>query len=70
MLLTCLYRDLSGKIPDLKVRLIMHSHITVAEQTARQGGWHGMLFYLKSLELDLRCGFKLGTVCGYGRDEH
>jgi hypothetical protein len=33
---------------------------------ARQGGCHGMVFYMKSLDLDLRMGYELGTVFGYG----
>ena len=55
--LYCLYKDLRSKIPDLDDRMEAH------------GGRHDILFLLKSFELDLRMGYKLGTVFGYGMDE-
>jgi len=70
ILTTCLYKDMSAKIPDLEDRLIANSQLLISQQTMLQGGEHGTLFFLKSLDLDLRCGYKLGTVCGYGRDEY
>jgi hypothetical protein len=69
ILFMCLYKELSGKVEDLDSRILAHSHVFEAEIISSYGGAHGMLFFLKSLELDLRCGYKLGTVCGYGRDE-
>ncbi|NQT14234.1 MAG: hypothetical protein HQ582_15875 [Planctomycetes bacterium] len=33
-------------------------------------GGHGLLFLLKSLDLDRRCRWKLGTVFGYGREDY
>ena len=41
---------------------------TNASGITNAGGSHDVLFFLKSLDLDLKLGFKLGTVCGYGRD--
>ena len=69
ILIVCLYRDLEKRIPDIDDRLTMHAHINISEHTSLLGGEHSMLFFLKSLDLDLRCSFKLGSVCGYGRDE-
>jgi hypothetical protein len=64
----CLYNSLKTKINDLDARILGHSHIVRQERITNDGGSHGILFYLKSLDLDLRLGLKLGTVCGYGRD--
>jgi hypothetical protein len=64
----CLYNSLKPKINDLDRRILEHSHIIRQERITVEGGLHGILFYLKSLDLDLRLGLKLGTVCGYGRD--
>ncbi len=69
ILVLCLYNDLKAKIPDLDSRLIDHTHVIHGQRITWQGGQHDILFFLKSLDLDLRCGFKLGTVCGYGRDD-
>ena len=55
---------------DLDLRILEHAHYLPGEQITLQGGNHDILFYLKSLDLDLRLGFPLGTVCGYGRDDH
>lgn len=67
--LLCLYEDLSSKIPDLHDRIVRHSHEYFGWQITLSGGEHDILFFLKSLDLDLKYGYKLGTVCGYGRDE-
>ena len=70
ILLLCLYKDLKAKIPDLDDRILDHTHVYLGNQITALGGNHDVLFFLKSLDLDLRCGYKLGTVCGYGRDEY
>ena len=31
----------------------------------QKGGIHSPLFLLKSLDIDLQCGYKLGTTMGY-----
>jgi len=67
-LILCLYRDLEQKISDLYERIIDHTHEIFGTEITNAGGSHDVLFFLKSLDLDLKLGFKLGTVCGYGRD--
>ncbi len=69
ILLVRLYNDLKNKVDDLDKRIQDHTHVYMGEEITADGGDHDILFYLKSLDLDLRCGYKLGTVCGYGRDE-
>ena len=69
VLFLCLYNDLKSKISDLDKRILSHSNAFNSEEISRKGGEHGILFFLKSLDLDLRCGYKLGTVCSYGRDD-
>lgn len=69
ILLLCLYNDLKNKIDDLDQRILNHTHVFSGEKITDLGGNHDILFLLKSLDLDLRCGYKLGTVCSYGRDE-
>ncbi len=64
-----LYNKLSPQIPDLRKRLLDHCELYSYVETFKSGGQHGVLFFLKSLDLDIRCGFPLGTVCGYGRDK-
>lgn len=67
-LLLALYKKLSPLIPDLDKRLAEHGEMYSQYRVRSLGGYHGLLFYLKSLDLDIRCDYKLGTVCGYGRD--
>lgn len=67
--LLSLYNDLKGKIPDIDHRIVLHTHLYRGEEITAEGGNHDILFLLKSFDLDLRLGHKLGTVCGYGRDE-
>ena len=65
-ILFCLYRDLKSKIIDLDERIEAHGHILHSNQIAEQGGPHDILFLLKSFDLDLKMGYRLGTVFGYG----
>lgn len=67
-LLIALYRKLTPKIPDLPNRIQQHSELYGQQCVTSFGGSHGLLFFLKSLDLDIRLGYSLGTVCGYGRD--
>lgn len=69
ILLISLYNDLKIRIDDLDARILNHTHSISQVRITEQGGSHDLLFFLKSLDLDLRCGYKFGTVCGYGRDE-
>jgi hypothetical protein len=67
VLFLCLYNTLRKKIKRLDQRILNHGHF-MAQEIFDGNGEHGLLFYLKSLDLDLRLGLKLGTVCGYGDD--
>ena len=67
-LILMLHKNLSEKIKDLDERIVSHSHM-IRQEDFDNCGWHGILFFLKSLDLDLRLDLPLGTVCGYGRDE-
>jgi hypothetical protein len=69
MLTFRLYNHLKPKIENLDERILNHAHSLRQEDILIRGGSHGILFFLKSLDLDLRLGLKLGTVCGYGREE-
>jgi len=66
-LLLRLYNELKIKIPDLEGRIINHAH-TIKQEDFYDHGSHGLLFFLKSLDLDLRLNLPLGSVCSYGRD--
>ena len=71
MMLYSLYSDLKNKLPDLDELIKGHAHILTQENITRNGGIHDILFLLKSFDLDLRRGYPLGTVFGYGRaDEY
>lgn len=68
LMLIKLYNKLKPKIKDLDSLIENHAELYGQHCIAKEGGYHGILFYLKSLDLDLRCGYDLGKVCGYGRD--
>ena len=55
---------------DLDSRILNHAHYVTGEEITLLGGYHDILFFLKSLDLDLRCGLSLGTICAYNRDNH
>ncbi|WP_024860068.1 hypothetical protein [Ruminococcus flavefaciens] len=61
----CLLTDLSSKISNLNDILEICTHIFSCEQISEEGGLHDMLFLLKSLDIDLRFGWELGTTYGY-----
>lgn len=69
ILFMCLFSYLKTIVPNFDDCIIRHSHLYEAKSLMKEGGVHDMLFLFKSLDLDLRCGYKLGTVFGYGRDE-
>lgn len=70
ILLLSLYNLLKDRIDDLDDRIKAHAHVISGENIYNLGGNHDVLFYLKSLDLDLRCDYKLGTICGYGREKY
>lgn len=63
-----LYLKLSPLIPDLDKKIKNHSELSSQIELDCSAGHHGLTFFLKSLDLDIRCGYPLGTICGYGRD--
>lgn len=67
-LLLRLYKKLNPLINDLDDRISQHMEVYSQTRINSIGGKHGLLFLLKSFDLDLRCGYELGTVCGYGRN--
>lgn len=69
LLVVELYNKLLPQVGDLRERIFNHCELYSYEKTFKEGGEHGVLFFLKSLDLDIRCGYPLGTVCGYGRDK-
>ena len=71
VLLISLYNDLKGKLSisnpdvDLDGLIWKRANAESAILLVMQGGEHGVLFLLKSLDLDLRLGYPLETVFGY-----
>lgn len=61
-----LYSRLSRDIPDLEARMEQHLEVTEHRSIENGGGRHGLLFLLKSYDIDLKMGEPLGTVFGYG----
>jgi len=64
-----LYKDLQQRIPDLDKYITDHGQVFNQQAFNRIGGVHDILFLMKSLDLDLKQGYKLGTVFGYGMVE-
>lgn len=64
-----LYKDLKPKLSqkniDIDTWIFNHANIPHNEDLAGVGGEHDLLFFLKSIDLDLKCGFELLTVFGY-----
>ena len=60
-----LYKNLKLKIPRLDDWIFNHANIPHNLDLASKYGEHDLLFFLKSLDLDLKCGFDLFTVFGY-----
>jgi len=69
MLVMSLYMRLRDKIMGLDEAIMEHSHLLVGWSIARYGGVHDVLFLLKSFDLDIKHGYELGTVFGYGRTD-
>lgn len=60
-----LYKQLFSKFKDLDCIIYNHANISHNADLAKTGGYHGLLFILKSLDLDFRCGNKPFTIFGY-----
>ena len=60
------YRRLSRRIKPA----LLHRYITSSTHALVHNTAHGVLFLLKSIDLDLRLKWKVGTVFGYGREDY
>ena len=69
MIYWALYKDLKKKIPKLDDIISSHAHLLTGSTIYNRGGLHDIVFLLKSFDLDIRKGYPLGTVFGYGRTE-
>lgn len=69
MVLWSLYDDLRNKVKDLDEIIRSQSHILTGSTMYQSGGLHDLLFLLKSIDLDVRLHYPLGTVYGYGLSE-
>jgi len=64
-LFLCLYNKLKAKVDQLDDRIFKQLQFHDGAERALRCGPHGILFYLKALELDLRCGWEPETVLGF-----
>lgn len=64
-----LYCNLKEKINDLDEVISRHANILSGQLIYNEGGNHDILFFLKSLDLDMKMGYRLGTVFGYQMDK-
>ena len=60
-----LYAYLKERLPNLDTWIFNHANIHHNNDVAKIGGYHSLLFFLKSLDLDLRCNYEPFTVFGY-----
>ena len=65
-----LYKSLSKEIKNLDEIIHDFIHVRWSDDKIGDGGFHSLLFLLKSLDLYLRLKLKLGTVFGYGSDRY
>ena len=64
-LFLCLMEELKGKIDNLDELLLSFTRYSISTEMANSNT-HSALFVLKSLDLDLKMGYELGTVYAYG----
>ena len=69
MLYWALYTELRERIPQLDEIITGHAHLLTGTMLYAEGGTHDILFLLKSFDLDMRMGYPLGTVFGYGKSD-
>lgn len=60
--------DPKEKIENLDKIIADNAHVLYESELYQKGGLHDMLFMLKSLDLDMKMGYPLGTIFGYGYD--
>lgn len=61
----CLYRYLSKRISNFDELIDLAGNFAFQDHLQYSGGNHSLLFIMKTLELDIRKGFQLGTVMQY-----
>ena len=61
-----LYKKVSNSINNINKLLDSWCNGVNQLGIQQKGGIHSPLFLLKSLDIDLQCGYKLGTTMGYG----
>ena len=64
-----LYSKLKKKIENIDSIIKDNTFLYESLDRYNTGGLHDLLFLLKSFDLDLRMGYELGTVYGYGKRE-
>ena len=64
-----LYRKLRNSIPDLDEKIGMFMRMDYVCHIYHSGGSHDLLFFLKSLDIDLAKGWALYTTFGYDLKE-
>jgi len=64
-----LYTKLREKIDNLEELIHDNTFLYENQDRFRDGGLHDIVFLLKSFDLDLIMGYKLGTVYGYGKQD-
>ena len=64
-----LYTDIKTKIRNLDEMISRHLLLINTRDINWEGGKHDLLFFVKSLDLDLRLGKEPGTVFGYGQNK-
>lgn len=64
-LLWALYKHLRGRVSRLDDAIDQHAHLLNETDISQVGGVHDTLFLLKTFDLDMRMGYRLGTVFGY-----
>jgi hypothetical protein len=65
LLTFCLYKKLTPLIANLDDLILEHTHVMTQKAISEVGGAHGLLFLLKSFDLDLRLEIPLGSIRGY-----
>ena len=64
-----LYKKISNEIDNINDLMDMWCNGVNQLGIKQKGGRHSPLFLLKSLDIDLQCGYELGTTMGYGSVE-
>lgn len=65
ILLLELYKQLNNKFSELDNWINKHANIHHNSNLANETGLHDLLFFLKSIDLDLQCGFNIFTTFDY-----